>query len=229
MKKRILLGAILLAIVVFASSCDFEWVNNIVSKPDNDRKVSSVNLQNSDKSEETTPIQLSDVPAFNNEASIEINSNTPFFTEDEYTTSSYEYYSDLDNLGRCGVCYACIGPDIMPTEERGPIGMVKPSGWQTIKFDFVDGKYLYNRCHLIGYQLTGENANTKNLITGTRYLNVVGMLPYENEVADYVYKTKNHVLYRVTPMFQEDNLVANAKQEKQKQDELFRLNTKKID
>ena len=126
------------------------------------------------------------------------------------TTDSYETYSPLDALGRCGVVMSCIGQDLMPTEERGSIGQVKPSGWQTVKYDFVNGKYLYNRCHLIGFQLTGENANTSNLITGTRYMNVEGMLPFENMVADYIKETNNHVLYRVTPVFQDNELVARG-------------------
>lgn len=120
--------------------------------------------------------------------------------------------SEIDNLGRCSVAYACVGKDIMPAEKRGTIGSVKPSGWHTVKYDCIDGKYLYNRCHLIGYQLTGENANNKNLITGTRYLNVEGMLPFENMVADYVKETDNHVLYRVTPIFERDNLLASGVQ-----------------
>lgn len=142
---------------------------------------------------------------------IEINGNNPYFTEEDYTTSAFEYYSDLDSLGRCGVAYANVCEEIMPTEERGEIGSVKPSGWQTIRYNgVVDGNYLYNRCHLIGYQLAGENANEENLITGTRYLNVEGMLPFENMVADYVQETGNHVLYRVTPDFEGDNLVASG-------------------
>lgn len=128
------------------------------------------------------------------------------------TTKSFEKYSELDNLGRCSVAYACVGKDIMPAEKRGTIGSVKPSGWHTVKYDCIDGKYLYNRCHLIGYQLTGENANIKNLITGTRYLNVEGMLPFENMVADYVKETDNHVLYRVTPIFERDNLLVSGVQ-----------------
>ena len=131
-------------------------------------------------------------------------------TEDELTDQSYESYSDLDELGRCGVAASNIGTDLMPTGKRGKIGQVKPSGWQTIKFDNVDGKYLYNRCHLIGYQLTAENANEKNLITGTRYMNVDGMLPFENMVADYIKETDNHVMYRVTPVFEGGNLVASG-------------------
>ncbi len=139
-----------------------------------------------------------------------INNNVPFFTDDELTIVSYEFYSELDDLDRCGYTIACIGQDIMPTEERGNIGNVKPTGWHTVKYDCVNGKYLYNRCHLIGFQLTGENANECNLITGTRYLNVDGMLPFENMVADYVKETGNHVMYRVTPIFDGDNLVADG-------------------
>ena len=154
---------------------------------------------------------LSDVPAYSGKAYISVNGNVPYFTAAELTTTSFETYSDLDTLGRCGVTYACIGQDLMPTKERGSIGMVKPTGWHTVRYDgLVDGNYLYNRCHLIGYQLTGENANTKNLITGTRYLNIEGMLPFENMVADYIQETSNHVLYRVTPIFEGNSLVANG-------------------
>ena len=154
---------------------------------------------------------LSDVPPYSGKAYISVNGNVPYFTAAELTTTSFETYSDLDTLGRCGVTYACIGQDLMPTKERGSIGMVKPTGWHTVRYDdLVDGKYLYNRCHLIGYQLTGENANTQNLITGTRYLNIVGMLPFENMVADYIQETNNHVLYRVTPIFEGNNLLANG-------------------
>ena len=154
---------------------------------------------------------LSDVPAYSGKAYISVNGNVPYFTAAELTTTAFETYSDLDTLGRCGVTYACIGQDLMPTKERGSIGMVKPTGWHTVRYDdLVDGKYLYNRCHLIGYQLTGENANTKNLITGTRYLNIEGMLPFENMVADYIQETDNHVLYRVTPIFEGNNLLANG-------------------
>ena len=154
---------------------------------------------------------LSDVPAYSGKAYTSVNGNVPYFTATELTATSFETYSDLDSLGRCGVTYACIGQDLMPTEERGSIGMVKPTGWHTVRYDdLVDGKYLYNRCHLIGYQLTGENANTKNLITGTRYLNIEGMLPFENMVADYIQETNNHVLYRVTPIFEGNNLLANG-------------------
>lgn len=160
---------------------------------------------------ETIPaIDLGSIPAFSGEPYVAINNNIPDFTDADLITSSFEEYSNLDSLGRCGVAYACIGTDLMPTEDRGSIGQVKPSGWHTVKYDCVDGKYLYNRCHLIGYQLTAENANENNLITGTRYLNVEGMLPFENMVADYIKETGNHVLYRVTPIFEGNNLVANG-------------------
>ena len=147
---------------------------------------------------------------YSGKAYIEVNNNIPEFSKNEITKNSFESYSELDALKRCGVAFACVGEDIMPTEERGSIGQVKPSGWHLVKYDIVDGKYLYNRCHLIGYQLTGENANERNLITGTRYMNVEGMLPFENEVANYVKKSGNHVMYRVTPVYEGDNLVANG-------------------
>ena len=134
----------------------------------------------------------------------------PDFNEEDFARDIFEDYSPLDYLGRCGPAFAKVGIETMPTEERGEINSVKPSGWQTAKYDIVEGKYLYNRCHLIGYQLTAENANEKNLITGTRYMNVQGMLPFENMVAEYVRTTKNHVLYRVTPIFENDNLVASG-------------------
>ena len=155
---------------------------------------------------------LKDIPEFSGEPYVILNDNEPDFTEEEITSDSFETYSDLDALGRCGAAFACVGTDLMPTEERGSIGSVKPSGWQTVKYDCVDGKYLYNRCHLIGYQLSGENANEQNLITGTRYMNVDGMLPFENLVADYVKETGHHVLYRVTPVFEGEDLVAEGVQ-----------------
>ena len=149
---------------------------------------------------------------FSGEPYVVINNNIPFFTEDDITDVSYEMYGEMDYLERCTVAEACIGEDIMPRGERGEIGSVKPSGWHTVKYDFVDGKYLYNRCHLIGWQLTGENANEENLITGTRYLNIEGMLDFENMVDDYIELTGNHVLYRVTPIFEGNNLVASGVQ-----------------
>ena len=155
-------------------------------------------------------VSLDAIPAYDGKAYVAVNNNEPFFTDSDMTTTAFENYSDLDSLGRCGVAYANICKDIMPTDERGKIGMIKPSGWHTVKYDVIKDRYLYNRCHLIGYQLAGENANPKNLITGTRYLNVEGMLPFENLVADYVNNTGNHVLYRVTPMVSGSNLVAHG-------------------
>ena len=155
-------------------------------------------------------VSLDELPPYSGEPYVEINGNEPAFLPGEMTANSYEVYSPLDELGRCGEAAACVGVDLMPTEERGSIGQVKPTGWQTVKYDCVDGKYLYNRCHLIGYQLSGENANKQNLITGTRYLNVEGMLPFENLVADYVKETENHVLYRVCPVYDGGNLVASG-------------------
>lgn len=157
-------------------------------------------------------VSLDDIPEYSGSPYVAINDNQPSFTEEDYTTEGFEEYAELDYLGRCGVTFACVGQETMPTEKRGDIGMVKPTGWVTSKYDFVDGRYLYNRCHLIGHQLTGENANTSNLITGTRYMNTQGMLPFENMIADYVKETDNHVLYRVTPIFDGDNLVANGVQ-----------------
>lgn len=153
---------------------------------------------------------LSQIPDYTEDAYITVSGNIPFFTDTEITGQSFENYSPLDELGRCGTAFACVGLDLMPTEERGSIGQVKPSGWHLVKYDCVDGRYLYNRCHLIGYQLTAENANEQNLITGTRYLNIEGMLPFENQVANYVQQTGNHVLYRVTPAFEGDNLLASG-------------------
>lgn len=152
----------------------------------------------------------SKIPAYAGEAFVPVNENLPYFTPSQYATESYEFYSELDTLGRCGVTVASIGRDLMPTEDRDEIGSVKPSGWQSVKYDIVSGKYLYNRCHLIGFQLAGENANERNLITGTRYLNIDGMLPFENMIADYVKETGNHVLFRVTPIFVGDELVARG-------------------
>lgn len=154
------------------------------------------------------PISLDNIPAYSGKVYVEINGNIPFFEESDYTTDSYEKYSPLDSLGRCGAAMACIGLDIMPTDDReSSLASVTPSGWNQINYD---GTFLYHRCHLIGFQLTGENANERNLITGTGYMNVKGMLPFENLVDDYIEDTENHVLYRVTPIFEGNNLVANG-------------------
>ena len=155
--------------------------------------------------------ELMSIPEYSGTPYYLVNGNQPFFTVDDITTEVFEEYSPLDELGRCGVAYANICPELQPTEKRGDIGMIRPSGWVTAKYeDLVEGQYLYNRSHLIGFQLAGENANERNLITGTRYMNATGMLPFENLVDDYVEETGNHVLYRVTPLFEGDELVARG-------------------
>ncbi len=164
--------------------------------------------KNKNKPNITAPnFTINSIPKYNNKPFSVVNNNVPFFLPSHMTTKSFEFYSELDNLGRCGFAFANIGTDIMPTEKRESISHIKPSGWHSVKYDNVDGKNLYNRSHLIGFQLSAENANKNNLITGTRYFNVNGMLPFENMVADYVKETNNHVLYRVTPMFKDDNLI----------------------
>lgn len=205
-KLRLLVSALLIAVIMTGCS-----VATNVSKEDIKGAINLV----SDivKGTNSSSYDMSSIPEFNGkDAYVVLNNNEPNFTKEDMTTKSFEKYSKLDNLGRCGVAFANVGKDIMPTEERGSIGQVKPSGWQTVKYDIVDGKYLYNRCHLIGYQLTGENANRENLVTGTRYLNIDGMLDFENDIADYVKKTGNHVLYRVTPIFQGSELVCRGVQ-----------------
>lgn len=185
-------------------------VSGQTSGGDSDRQEPSKTSSLWEPGEVGSAFDLSNVPEYSGEAYVVMNGGNPYFDTSALSMVSSEYYAPLDSLGRCGVAYACVGQDIMPTEERGSIGMVKPSGWHTVKYDSVDGKYLYNRCHLIGYQLSAENANTSNLITGTRYLNIQGMLPFENMVADYVKETENHVAYRVTPIFSGDELVARG-------------------
>lgn len=158
----------------------------------------------------TQKIEL-DVGQYNGAPYVTVNNNIPFFEEEEFQTSAFETYSELDKWGRCGVAYACVSKELMPTEERGEIGMIKPAGWHTVKYPvIIEDLYLYNRCHLIAWCLTGENANEKNLITGTRYMNIYGMLPFEEMVANYIDRTNNHVLYRVTPMYKGRNLIASG-------------------
>ena len=199
--KRVVRAASLLSVWLILASCSVQAEEPVL--PGNYSEVSEIGY--------AQVIDFDGIPEYSGAAYTEINGNVPYFTESELSEISYEYYSDLDPLGRCGVCVACVGQDIMPTEERGEIGNIKPTGWHTVKYnDMIDGNYLYNRCHLIGFQLAGENANEKNLITGTRYLNMTGMLPFENMVADYVTETGNHVMYRVTPVFDGDNLVADG-------------------
>lgn len=185
---------------------------NITTKAQKSNKSANSSKNESNKSKATKSSKSTKIPEYNGKAYVELNGNNPEFKSKEITDKSFEKYGSLDSLGRCTVCVASVGKEIMPTEKRGEIGMVKPTGWRTVKYDFVDGKYLYNRCHLIGYQLTGENANEKNLITGTRYLNVTGMLPFEDMVADYVKETNNHVMYRVTPVFKGNELLARGVQ-----------------
>lgn len=199
-----LLGSLLLSFSLLFSGCS--------SISSSDSKATSASEVSSETEADSNDVSydLDSIPEYNGEPYVVVHNNIPFFTNDELTTTAFENYSDLDELGRCGTAYANICKDTMPSEERGKIGMVKPSGWHTVKYSGIDGNYLYNRCHLIGYQLSAENANEKNLITGTRYLNVTGMLPFENVVADYVNETGNHVLYRVTPIYQKDNLVADG-------------------
>ena len=187
MKKKLTLGSVLL-LILFLAAYFF-----LLPQP-----------------EPVPAVTLDTIPAYSGEPFVILADNQPQFSREDLTAESYEYYGDLDTLNRCTQAVACIGEDLMPTEDRGSIGQVKPSGWVTAKYDFVDGKYLYNRCHLIGFQLTGENANESNLITGTRYMNVEGMLPFENMVADYIKETGNHVLYRVIPVFDGSNLVASG-------------------
>lgn len=198
MKKRFTwLLALLLSLSVLLSGCTLPLPGTEGTNPPENDTGSTVTLDGIPEFDGKTPY-------------VEINDNVPSFDEATVTDKSFESYSELDTLGRCGVAIASVGIDIMPTEERGSISGVKPSGWHTVKYDIVSTKYLYNRCHLIGYQLTGENANVKNLITGTRFLNVEGMLPFEDMVADYVKETENHVMYRVTPIFVGSELVARG-------------------
>lgn len=193
------------------SMAQLESQRPIVSSGADAEKNGTTTAAASSESVEYTNIVKGDgIPVFSGDAYVVINDNQPYFQQHELSTQEFESYSDLDALGRCGTAFANVSPDSMPTEERGSIGQIKPSGWHTVRYDCVDGKYLYNRCHLIGYQLTAENANVKNLITGTRYLNMEGMLPFENMVADYVKETGNHVAYRVTPVFQDEDLLASG-------------------
>ena len=175
------------------------------------------NLSTTEQAQPTTnasndlPFELSDIPRYSGSPFCEVNNNKPYFRSDELTTDSFRRFSELDSLGRCGVAFACIGTDSLPTEERGAIGMIKPTGWHTVRYDdIIEDKYLYNRCHLIAFELSGENANPQNLITGTRYMNVKGMLPFENRVRSYIENTNQHVMYRITPVFEGDNLVATG-------------------
>lgn len=220
-KKLIIFGLALIGIQKLFNSAEVQQAKNYIMQEITDAKEWSADLmENINDStsafsfiigEEDTNdnISVSQNPIY-----IEVNNNIPLFTEAEKKcTEPFELYSDLDLLGRCGVAYANVCKELMPTEERGEIGSIKPTGWHTVKYPgLVEGNYLYNRCHLIAFCLAGENANEKNLITGTRYFNTEGMLPFEEKVANYVDHTNNHVLYRVTPIYENNNLVASGVQ-----------------
>ena len=216
MKKNSVLIVLLVSCLMIFAGCDSNRQKSEIEKIDNKVNTSQYVQSVETKSKTTyqssnkTKFDLSSIPKYSGQAYVEVNNNVPYFTEDEYTTQSFERYSPLDKLGRCGPAFCNVGIDIMPTSKRERIGMIKPSGWHTVKYDSVDGKYLYNRCHLIAFQLSGENANERNLITGTRYMNAEVMNPFEIQVGNYVRETKNHVLYRVTPIFEGDNLLATG-------------------
>lgn len=209
MRKKLRSLLIVTALVFSFTGCSSSTVVNNQQIVENQQDT---NIEENTKSEQLSTISLENIPEYSGTPYIELNGNIPKFTDEEkQNTTSFENYSELDSLGRCGVAFADVGQDIMPTEKRGAIGMIKPSGWHTVKYpEVIKDKYLWNRCHLIAFMLAGENANQKNLITGTRYLNIEGMLPFENQVADYVKETNNHVLYRVTPIFKDDELVARG-------------------
>lgn len=205
--------SLLLALLLVLSGClDPSGLSGPTDPPSTPTQDVPTGSPTDTPSDPEQSFDLSSVPPYAEDAYVALNQNLPTFTRDQLTTNSYETYAPLDSLGRCGVAIACIGLDLMPSEERDEIGSVTPSGWKSVKYDHISGKYLYNRCHLIGFQLSGENANRSNLITGTRYLNIEGMLPFENMIADYVKETGNHVLYRVTPVFEGNNLVASGVQ-----------------
>lgn len=211
-----LYGFLLITVIsvsLITTGCGKSENTDTTSQLNNTESVNRTVTDNSTKKEsKKSVIDLSSIPSYSGKPYVEINGNKPYFSEeDKRRTDAFEIYSNLDALGRCSVAYANVCKEIMPTEERGKIGQIRPSGWHTANYhELVEGNYLYNRCHLIGYQLAGENANEQNLITGTRYLNVDGMLPFENKVDDYVERTNNHVLYRVTPIFEGNNLVASG-------------------
>ena len=209
-KRTAIFATVLVLCVLIAGFLFYPYILKSLPEPPPDYEYTGGIEEIEEVEEETFVFDYSEIPKYSGDPYIEVNGNKPTFTDEEITVSAFEEYSDLDSLGRCGAAFANVCPEIMPTDERGSISSVKPSGWQSALYDFVDGRSLYNRCHLIGYQLSGENANSLNLITGTRYMNVMGMLPFENLVADYVKETGNHVLYRVTPVFEGNELVARG-------------------
>lgn len=181
------LGKLIISIIAVAAVLIWQWMN-----------------------EPQYVVNLDEIPPYSGELYVVVGQNSPEFTNEDLVTTAYEYYSPLDYLGRCGYAMACLGPELMPTEGRESISHIKPSGWVQAQYDFVEGKSLYNRSHLIGFQLAGENDNECNLITGTRTMNAHGMLPFENMVADYIKETGNHVIYRITPIYEGTNLVASG-------------------
>lgn len=213
-KSSAIIAAVLILCVLAAAFFFYPAIEKDFEKhaPEIEEFISDSGIygEESFDNEESFVFDYSEIPEYSGTPYTEVNGNEPLFTESDMTVRAFEEYSNLDSLGRCGVCFANVCQELMPTAERKSISSVKPTGWQSVMYDFVDCRSLYNRCHLIGYQLSGENANEKNLITGTRYLNTMGMLPFENMVADYVKETENHVLYRVTPIFVDDELVARG-------------------
>ena len=202
-----IISTLIILILIIASWVINKQENNTENQQ-NETNITAEQAQTAENTVSNTTYNLSNIPEYTDKIYTEINNNIPYFEESEHTTKAFENYSQLDSLKRCGVAYANICKEIMPTEKRGDISNVKPTGWKQAKYD---GKFLYNRCHLIGYQLAGENANELNLITGTNYFNVEGMLPFENKVAEYIDKNNNnHVLYRVTPDFKGNNKVASG-------------------
>lgn len=208
---KIVASLLLVISMLFAlTSCTIEFSLNDIfdlfnqgAEPKTEEQHGSISAANLEE-------LLKSLPEYDGRPWVYVNDGQPFFTTEEITANSYESYGDLDSLGRCTVCIASIGKDLMPTEKRGSISSVKPTGWKQAQYECISTKDLYNRCHLIGWQLTGENANKKNLITGTRYLNIDGMVDFENMTADYIKETNNHVMYRVTPIFEGNNLLASG-------------------
>lgn len=219
-KMTSLVAAIFLTLGLMLTSCGQEPQDVAKSIQDVEQSdtETDTNLARQDKENQEKELyrqvalefDYGQVPEYSGKPYVVINDNQPFFKDEEITSESYELYGDLDTKGRCTTAMACVGKDLFPTEERGEIGSVKPTGWHTVKYDGIDGNYLYNRCHLLMYALSGENANVRNLITGTRYMNKDGMLPFEERIHNYIEDTDNHVMYRVSPVFVDEEMVARG-------------------
>ena len=209
-KKGPVFAAVLIVLLLAAAAGGNDEENQQIEDDSHDIVSEENQTINTATIEEAGVFDYSQIPEYSSSPYVEVNGNLPFFSESEITTESYESYGQLDSLGRCTTAMACIGKDLFPTEERGKIGMIRPSGWHTVKYAGIDGNYLYNRCHLIMYAMTAENANEKNLITGTRYMNTEGMLPFEEKTHDYIERSNHHVMYRVTPVFVGDELLARG-------------------